>query len=122
MGLTLVSNTHGISSLLYSLSMTDAESGNLKMAQKALNNFLWNWIPPKVKHNVMISVESCLKTIDIESQAKALRLPYAHRILHNTGWVDFDEMYVEQDCPRTVPRRASSPCLTLASHIINLIY
>ena len=95
-GRALVSKTHGISSLIYSLSMTDAEAGQLKTAQKALNNFLWNWKPPKVKHNVMISVESGLKTIDIESQAKALRLPWIHRILHNTGWADFAEMYFEK--------------------------
>lgn len=95
-GRVLISKSHGVSNIIYSLSMTDAENSVIADAQKELNAFLWNYKPPKVKHTVMISDEAGLKSLDVESQAKALRIPWIYRILNNTGWADYAQMFYEK--------------------------
>ena len=38
----------------------------------------------------------CLKSIDMESQAQALRLPWLSRIVNGIGWSDVSKLYFDR--------------------------
>ena len=42
----------------------------------------------------MISEQFSFKIVDIESQAKALRMSWIYRISRNTGWGDVSQKYI----------------------------
>ena len=73
-GRNLVSKTFGISNLIYSFSQSECELSVLTKAQSVLNDFIWNKKPAKVKHTTMISDKTSLKTVDIHSQSKSLKM------------------------------------------------
>ena len=43
----------------------------------------------------MISDKTSLKTVDIHSQSKSLKMAWIYRISNNTGWADIAQMYFE---------------------------
>ena len=86
-GRILISKTYGISNFINSLSLMDAEQIILKTSQSELNNFIWRYKPAKVKHLTITNTteEADLGNIDIESQTKALRIPWLNHILLSKG-------------------------------------
>ena len=97
-GRILLSKSQGISNLIYSMSMVETKSAFIQETQKRLNAFIWNSKPPKVSHNVLISdyEDMGLKSIDVESQCKALKMPWVGRILNSMGWADVINTYLEK--------------------------
>ena len=66
------------------------------MSQSVLNNFIWKQKPAKVKHSTMISEQFSFRIVDIESQAKALRMSWIYRISKHTGWGDKAQTYFDE--------------------------
>ena len=97
-GRILTTKTFGISNLVYSLSMMDANRDVITSAQRELNRFIWHYKTSKVKHSAMMATlgELGLNSIDMESQAKALRLPWLNRIIKGSGWSDFSKLYLDR--------------------------
>ena len=97
-GRILTTKTFGISNLVCSLSMMDADRDVITSAQRELNRFIWHYKTTKVKHSAMMATlgELGLNSIDMESQAKALRLPWLNRIIKGSGWSDFSKLYLDR--------------------------
>ena len=97
-GRILISKSHGISNIIYSLSNISTDIDAIKDIQKAVNCFIWNNGVVKVKHSSMIGNYDCagLKSIDIESQSKALRLAWVGRLWSGNGWSDIVQKYLEE--------------------------
>ena len=54
-GRILTTNSFGISNLVYSLSMMDADRDVITSAQRELNRFIWHYKTAKVKHSAMMA-------------------------------------------------------------------
>ena len=78
----------GMSNLVYSLSNTNCSNHLLEKAHKAINQFVWNKKPPRIKHSSLImNIESGgMGMPDIKCINKALRLAWIARILENGKW------------------------------------
>ena len=53
-GRILVSKTHGLSHLIYSLTMTESNISICQSAQKEITQYIWGYKPPNVKHSTII--------------------------------------------------------------------
>ena len=53
-GRILVSKTHGLSNLIYILTMTESNISICQSAQKEIIQYIWGYKPPKVKHSTLI--------------------------------------------------------------------
>ena len=96
-GKILITKTFGISKILHQLSIIDVNKSFLDRLQSELNKYIWGYKPAKVKHHVLIgeNIQGGLKSIDIKSKYKALRLSWVVRILNGNGWNDIIRYYVE---------------------------
>ena len=76
----------------------DADQIILKTSQRHLNNFIWRYKPAKVKHLAITRTteETDLGNIYIESQAKALRIPWLNHILLSKGWADIAKIHFDK--------------------------
>ena len=96
-GKILLTKTFGISKLIHPMSIIDIDKGLLVKVQSELNKYIWSYKPPKVKHTVLMGNldQSGLKSIDIESKYKALRIAWIKRIISGEGWNDIILEYLE---------------------------
>ena len=82
-GKILISKSHGISNLIFSMTMGEMKNEHSKNAQDAINKFIWGYKPPKVKHTTLIGPfeKGGLKTIDIETMNMSIRLAWLARLI-----------------------------------------
>ena len=52
-GRILVSKTHGLSNLIYSMTMTKFNISICQSAQKEVTQYIWGYKPPKVKYSTL---------------------------------------------------------------------
>lgn len=86
-GKVLIAKSMGISNLIYSLSCMECRDDTLRQAQTQVNSFIWRGKPPKVKHTAMVAdyEEWGLKSPDLVSMNKSLRLAWIARLKQNIG-------------------------------------
>ena len=84
-GKILIAKSMGMSNLIYSMSIKDCNTSNIKIAQSHINKFIWNGKPAKIKHTTLIAdkAEWGLKAPDLISMQKALRLAWLGRLIKN---------------------------------------
>ena len=87
-GRILVSKTHGLSNLIYSLTMTESNIATCQSAQKEVTQYIWGYKPPKVKHSTLIGKieQGGAKAIDVEIMRKALGIAWISRLWTIEPW------------------------------------
>ena len=93
----MITKTLGISKFIYPLTSTDIDKQYIKILQTEFNKYIWDYKPAKVKHNALIGdyKQGGLKSIDIATNVKALRLPWMCRIIQGEGWNDIVNLYLK---------------------------
>ena len=88
----------GISNLIYSLSILGCNETILATIQRKTNNFIWNHKPHKIKHSVLLLPESelGLKSPDIATFQKSLRLAWLARVIQNRKWQTIFNHYMKK--------------------------
>ena len=97
-GKILITKTLGISKFTYPLTSTDnIYKQYIKILQTEFNKYIWGYKPAKVKHNALIGdyEQGGLKSIDIATNVKALRLPWMCRIIQGEEWKDIVNLYLK---------------------------
>ena len=86
----------GISKMIHTLSIMDANISFVNKLQSEINRFVWGYKPAKVKHTVMIGniKQNGLNSVDMKIKNKALRLPWLYRIINGNGWNDIIQEYL----------------------------
>ena len=87
-GKILVTKSYAISKVIHTMTSTVVKEEDIKLIQQAVNKFIWSNKPAKVKHDVLINPlkEGGLNAMDIESQYKALKLPWVWRLMRSNNW------------------------------------
>ena len=95
-GRILVTKTLGFSKIIYPLSTQDINLNLQNKIQSTFNRYIWNYKPSKVKHSVLAGdyIQGGMRSLDIQSQCKALRLTWLKRILNGEGWNDIVNEYL----------------------------
>ena len=88
LGRILISKTYGISNLIYSLTMSEADDNICKSAQTQINKFIWGYKPPKIKHTTLIGQieKGGLKAIDVDIMQQSLMIAWTSRMWINNYW------------------------------------
>ena len=87
-GIILVTKSYAILKLIHTMTATVVREEDIRSIQQVVNKFIWSNKPAKVNHDVMINPleEGGLNAIDIESQYKALKLPWVWRLIRSHNW------------------------------------
>ena len=94
-GKIILIKSFGISNLIYSMSMTETPEKVIKEAQHMINSFIWGNGPARVKQKSLVAPYKSggLKSPDIASQIKALRLSWISRFSENTPWCSIANLF-----------------------------
>ena len=78
-------NTLGVSKILYVSSMTQVPKNLVNELKTIQISFLWNSKTPKIKHSTRIAdySEGGLKSVDIESKLKTMKLAWVKKLSDN---------------------------------------
>ena len=92
----LVTKTLGFSKIIYPLSTQDINLNLQNKIQSTFNRYIWNYKPSKVKHSVLAGdyIQGGMRSLDNQSQCKALRLAWLERIVNGEGWNDIVKEYL----------------------------
>ena len=68
--------------------MGEMSKKHIKYAQDAIHKFIWSNKPAKVKHSTLIGTfeQGGLRSIDMETMNKSLRLAWLARLLDDNDW------------------------------------
>ena len=86
--------------------MGEMSKKHIKYAQDAIHKFIWSNKPAKVKHSTVIGTfdQGGLKSIDMETMNKSLRLAWLARLVDDNDWnnmVGATDMSLPASTPRT---------------------
>ena len=85
LGKIQIFNTLGVSKIPYVSSMTQVPKNLVNELKTIQLNFLWNSKTPKIKHSTLIAdySEGGLKSVDIDSKLKAMKLTWVKKLSDN---------------------------------------
>ena len=86
LGKNQIFNSLDVSKILYVSSMAQVSQNLVNELKTIQTNFLWNSKTPKIKHSTLIADdrEGGLKSVDIESKLKAMKLTWVKRFSDNS--------------------------------------